>query len=124
MRYYLNETFRPFAVPYNARYVDTVEIGSNIQAGLGLEVAVWEGVTEGKNNEYGQIVIASERVCTSQHNNILIFKDGGYFSSSFTTKRTQPGEPWNGEYCLPVSDSYIRGETYYSSHRYAFCFSK
>lgn len=50
MRYYLNETFRPFGVPYNARYVDTVEIGSNIEPGLGLEVAVWEGETEGKSN--------------------------------------------------------------------------
>ena len=46
MRYYLNETFRPFGVPYDARYVDTVEIGSNIGPGLGLEVAVWEGETE------------------------------------------------------------------------------
>jgi hypothetical protein len=47
MRYYLNETFRPFGVPYNARYVGTVEIGSNIGPGLGLEVGVWEGQTEG-----------------------------------------------------------------------------
>ena len=46
MRRYLNETFRPFGVPYNARYVDTVEIGSNVEPGLGLEVAVWEGETE------------------------------------------------------------------------------
>ena len=48
MRRYLNESFRPFGVQYNARYVDTVEIGSNVEAGLGLEVAIWEGETEGR----------------------------------------------------------------------------
>ena len=47
-----------------------------------------------------------------------IHAEGGYFFNSFTTKRTEPGEPWNGEYCLPVSDSYMRGDTYYRSHRY------
>ena len=46
-RRYLNETFRPFSIPYNARYVDTLEIGSNIEEGLGLEVYVWEGETDG-----------------------------------------------------------------------------
>ena len=49
MRTYLNETFRPFSIPYNARYVDTVEIGSNVEPGLGLEVYIWEGETDGKS---------------------------------------------------------------------------
>lgn len=49
MRQYLNETFRPFGVPYDARYIGTVEIGSNLESGLGLEVAVWEGETDGKS---------------------------------------------------------------------------
>ena len=48
MRGYLNETFRPFGVPFDARYVDTVEIGSNLGPGLGLEVYIWEGETDGK----------------------------------------------------------------------------
>ena len=49
MRQYLNETFRPFGIPFDARYVGTVEIGSNIEQGLGLEVAIWEGETDGKS---------------------------------------------------------------------------
>jgi hypothetical protein len=49
MRRYLNETFRPFDVPFDAKYVGTVEIGSNIGPGLGLEVALWEEQTEGKS---------------------------------------------------------------------------
>ena len=49
MRYTLDEPFRPFGVQYNAKYVDTVEIGSNVEAGLGLEVAIWEGQTESKS---------------------------------------------------------------------------
>lgn len=44
-------------------------------------------------------------------------EEGGYFSSSFTTKLTVNGEPWNGEYCLPVTDSYSRGTYYYRTHR-------
>jgi hypothetical protein len=49
MRRYLNETFRPFGISFDAKYVGTVEIGSNIGPGLGLEVALWEGQTEGKS---------------------------------------------------------------------------
>ena len=46
---YLNDTFRPFGIPYDAKYVDTLEIGSNIEPDLGIEVYVWEGVdTESK----------------------------------------------------------------------------
>ena len=40
----LNDTFRPFGIPYDAKYVDTLEIGSNIAPDLGIEVYVWEGV--------------------------------------------------------------------------------
>jgi hypothetical protein len=46
--------------------------------------------------------------------------EGGYYSSSFTTKLTVNGEPWNGEYCLPVSNSYSRGTSYYKVHRCVF----
>ena len=48
MRSYLNETFRPFSIPYDAKLVDVLEIGSNIAPDLGIEVSVWEGETEGK----------------------------------------------------------------------------
>ena len=48
MRSYLNETFRPFSIPYDARLVDVLEIGSNIAPDLGIEVSVWEGETNGK----------------------------------------------------------------------------
>ena len=49
-RRYLNETFRPFSIPYDAKYVDTLEIGSNIAPDLGIEIYVWEGVdTERKD---------------------------------------------------------------------------
>ena len=61
MRYYLNEMFRPFGVQYNQRYVDTFEIGSNIEPGLGLEVAIWEGQTEGNNRLHRIILINSQR---------------------------------------------------------------
>ena len=48
-RRYLNDTFRPFGIPYDAKYVDTLEIGSNIEPDLGIEVYVWEGIdTESK----------------------------------------------------------------------------
>ena len=48
-RRYLNDTFRPFGIPYDAKYVDTLEIGSNIGPDLGIEVYVWEGIdTESK----------------------------------------------------------------------------
>ena len=48
MRSYLNETFRPFSIPYDAKYVDTLEIGSNVKPGMGLEVNVWGGKIDGK----------------------------------------------------------------------------
>ena len=48
---YLNDTFRPWSIPYDAKYVDTLEIGSNIAPDLGIEVYVWEGTdTESEDN--------------------------------------------------------------------------
>ena len=48
---YLNDTFRPFGIPYDAKYVDTLEIGSNIEPDLGIEVYVWEGTdTQSKHD--------------------------------------------------------------------------
>ena len=49
MRTYLNETFRPFGVSFEDKFVGVVEIGSNVEPGLGLEVAIWEGETDGKS---------------------------------------------------------------------------
>lgn len=50
-RRYLNDTFRPFGIPYDAKYVDTLEIGSNIEPDLGIEIYVWEGIdTESKED--------------------------------------------------------------------------
>ena len=48
-RSYLNETFRPFSISYDAKLVDVLEIGSNAGEGLGIEVSVWEGITDGKH---------------------------------------------------------------------------
>ena len=42
----LNETFRPFSIPYEAKYLDTIEIGSDVTTGTGVEVYVWGGQTE------------------------------------------------------------------------------
>jgi hypothetical protein len=42
----LNESFRPFSIPYDAKYIDTIEIGSDITSGAGVEVYVWGGQTE------------------------------------------------------------------------------
>jgi hypothetical protein len=47
-RYVLNETFRPFEIPFEAKFVDRLEIGSNSVPGAGVEVNVWEGDTRGK----------------------------------------------------------------------------
>ena len=44
----LNETFRPFSIPYDARYLDTIEIGSDVTPGAGIEVYVWGGETDCK----------------------------------------------------------------------------
>ena len=48
MRSYLNESFHPFSIPDDAKLVDVLEIGSNMASGLGIEVSVWEGETDGK----------------------------------------------------------------------------
>ena len=49
MRSYLNETFRPFGnYDENVKFVDVLEIGSNSEPDLGIEVSVWEGETNGK----------------------------------------------------------------------------
>ena len=45
----LNDTFRPFSIPYTARYIDTIEIGSNFAPGDGVEAYIWGGQTTGKN---------------------------------------------------------------------------
>ena len=42
----LNESFRPFSIPYDAKYFDTIEIGSDVTSGTGVEVYVWGGQTE------------------------------------------------------------------------------
>ena len=39
----LNGTFRPFGVPDYAKYIDTVEIGSNAGPETGVQVTVWAG---------------------------------------------------------------------------------
>ena len=52
MKSYLNETFRPFSIPYDARFVGELEIGSNIKPGMGLTVTVWEGETTGEFKEF------------------------------------------------------------------------
>ena len=46
---FLNETFRPFSIPFDARYIDTIEIGSNLAPGDGVEAYIWGGQTPGKN---------------------------------------------------------------------------
>ena len=46
-RSYLNETFRPFSISYDAKYIDTLEIGSNLGPDLGIEVYIWGGETDG-----------------------------------------------------------------------------
>ena len=145
MRTYLNETFRPFSIPYNARYVDTVEIGSNVEPGLGLEVYIWEGETDGKSiikvylwycrshNHYFKGSMSNWDLEIGDLTKLLQLSvtklilhectDGGYYTTSFTTKLTQPGEPWNGAYCLPVSNTYTRGISYYKEHRSVFLFT-
>ena len=45
---FLNGTFRPFSISFDAKYIDTVEIGSNLAPGDGVEVYVWGGPTPGK----------------------------------------------------------------------------
>lgn len=45
---FLNDTFRPFSIPFDAKYIDTVEIGSNLGPGDGVEVYVWGGQTPGR----------------------------------------------------------------------------
>lgn len=45
---FLNETFRPFGIPEDARYIDTIEIGSNAKPGEGVEVNIWGGQTQGE----------------------------------------------------------------------------
>ena len=46
-KHVLNDTFRPFSIPFDAKFVDRLEIGSNAVAGAGVEVDVWEGNTPG-----------------------------------------------------------------------------
>lgn len=60
-RRYLNDTFRPFGIPYDAKYVDTLEIGSNIGPDLGIEVYVWEGV-DSKSKDVVKSQLASYSV--------------------------------------------------------------
>ena len=60
----LNETFRPFSIPYEARYIDTVEIGSNIAPGDGVEVYIWGGQTNGK--PLGQCTPQTFMACSSR----------------------------------------------------------
>ena len=44
----LTEPFRPFSIPYDARWIDSVEIGSNAGTGVGVEIQIWEGRTPGE----------------------------------------------------------------------------
>ena len=39
----LKYPFHPFNISLNARYVDSLVIGSNAGLGTGLEVQIWEG---------------------------------------------------------------------------------
>ena len=48
-KYVLNETFRPYEIPFGAKFVDRVEIGSNAVSGAGVEVDIWEGTAVGKS---------------------------------------------------------------------------
>ena len=48
-KYALNETFRPIEIPFGAKFIDRVEIGSNAATGAGVEVDIWEGTAPGKN---------------------------------------------------------------------------
>lgn len=43
----LNDTFRPFGVPDYAKYLDTVEIGSNAVPNAGIQVTLWAGDNPG-----------------------------------------------------------------------------
>ena len=43
----LNDTFRPIGVPDYAKYVDTVEIGSNAVPNAGIAVNFWAGDNPG-----------------------------------------------------------------------------
>ena len=52
---FLNDTFRPFSIPFDAKYIDTVEIGSNLAPGDGVEVYVWGGQTPGKPHSSDQL---------------------------------------------------------------------
>ena len=48
----LNDTFRPIGVPDYAKYIDTVEIGSNAVANAGIEVNFWAGDNPGKRSYF------------------------------------------------------------------------
>ena len=106
-RRYLNESFRPFSIPYDAKYVDTLEIGSNIAPDLGIEIYVWEGVDTERKDQFNmqwmqlQFFFLLFVTTTTMYN---LAGDATY-TSTFTTKG-----------CLPVSDEFIRGTYYYSSH--------
>ena len=45
----LYEAFRPFNIPFDAKLVDVLEIGSNADPEAGVEVSVWEGDTDGNH---------------------------------------------------------------------------
>ena len=43
----LNDTFRPFGVPDYAKYLNTVEIGTNAVPNAGIQVNLWAGDNPG-----------------------------------------------------------------------------
>lgn len=43
----LNDTFRPIGVPDYAKYLDTMEIGSNAVPAAGVQVTLWAGDNPG-----------------------------------------------------------------------------
>ena len=108
----LTEPFRPFSIGYDAKLVDVLEIGSNVEPGLGIEVSVWEGRSEGKHiitmsgagieNFIGRYIHYVSSFTTIH----TPCADGGTYTQVFTTKG-----------CLPVSDDYMRGTYYFSTHK-------
>lgn len=81
----LNESFRPFSIPYDAKYIDTIEIGSDITSGTGVEVYIWGGQTE------------CEKIFFTRYFLLLTVSMvvGGFYSGSWTTKD-----------CIPINDNF------------------
>ena len=76
----INETFRPFSIPTDAKYLDTIEIGSDMVPGAGLEVYVWGGQTECefKSEPICQCVLHQNHTCCDSLYNAWTLNNGGF----------------------------------------------